>query len=631
MRVRIGGNVVILDPQDALGDGGEANVIRYGDVAVKVYHKPTPAHEAKVNAFIQEIRPKLPVSVISPLEPVYSDRGNKVVGFTMRCLDAGYDVLSLLSKRNFRTSHAVGPRGVASVFMSGHRTLSAIHKAGAVVGDLNDLNELFSNADDMVWIDADSFQIPGHPCYVATETFLDPRLYGPDLSSPVTTKDGKPRLFRPENDWYSFAVLLFRSLTLVHPYGGVDASLPTIPRRANAKRSVFASSVKYPSKVAYSLEVMSDDLIETMRAIFDAGERPVFPYTALEAYRNSLTTCKKCNSEYPKERKRCPSCAAVTPPPPVITAKTDVTVESVLHDPVGDVLALYAAGDVLFAASKNALNCVRGPRAWRESLLNVSPKHAIRLSQRLLAHVDAHSGQVIVIDAPSTSSPKPYYVTTEDFAGQPVFGVSPNRYYRLASGMLMRGEPGGGEEVLTSVMRNQTWFRVATHTDENGADIVLGCSRVFGQRRFFVMIGKRRFDVDPAIFDGGGTVIDETVVFSTRTIAVLQRLLDNGVEMVRTVFLGHCGGKLASYTQKVSERLAGSAIRGGVLRGNSLLIATERGIVREKFDEFNDGTPVEQKLFSATEPFVSHESLLVPFGNGIAVAHGGYIRLLKMS
>jgi hypothetical protein len=60
----------------------------------------------------------------------------------------------------------------------------------------------------------------------------------------VATATGMQRTFTPDNDWYAFAVLLFRSLTLVHPYGGVDPELSTLPRRAAARRSVFSPQVR---------------------------------------------------------------------------------------------------------------------------------------------------------------------------------------------------------------------------------------------------------------------------------------------------------------------------------------------------------------------------------------------------
>jgi hypothetical protein len=629
MQVVIDGKKVSLDPKDALGDGGEANVIRHGGLAVKIYHTPSKERSRKIEEMIRSVSPKLPDTVVAPKAMVFDGRG-KAIGFTMRCLPGGYEVVASLSKKTFRSTNSLGTKAVTGIFQNAFATLDAIHKAGAVVGDLNDLNELFSPVKgDMAWIDVDSFQIAGFPCEVAMETFLDPKLYGPDTTAPVTTAGGKPRIFVPENDWYSFTVMLFRSLTLVHPYGGVDPDLPTIPRRAKALRSVFSSKVKYPSKVGYSLEVLSDDVISYMKEVFDQGRRGLFPAHLLLEYHDCLVTCKKCQTDYPGERKRCPSCAATTPVAPVVTTKTDVEVLNPIRAD-GYILAFWSEGSVMFAVLRDRIECVRSTRSWAEPIQHLSARDPIDVSGSLLSYIDAHSRELIVISGVGSKSAKSYSFTTESFDGRPVFGVSSTRYYRLASGMLMRGEPGGGEEVVTSVMQNQTWFRVAKQSPD-GRDVLFGCSRIFGQRHYFIVVGKTRADVDQSVFDGGGVVIDESVAFSSQVVAVLQRLKSHGVEWVRTVYLDHNGQLLAKYTQKTSDRLAGSSIHGAALGGKSLLVAGEHGIVREKFGDVKDNSPAEIKLFSATDPFVEPESMIGTFDGQLAVTHGGNVRLLKMS
>ena len=59
-------------------------------------------------------------------------------------------------------------------------------------------------------------QLAGLPCEVSTELFLDPLLYGPDLTQPCATAAGAPRWFGRGSDWYAFSVLAFRSLTGLH-------------------------------------------------------------------------------------------------------------------------------------------------------------------------------------------------------------------------------------------------------------------------------------------------------------------------------------------------------------------------------------------------------------------------------
>src|SRR6185436_9335516 len=219
MDVVLRGRRITLRAEDALGDGGEATVTRHGDLALKIHHRASPARAAKIEALIR-LADALPSEVVAPRELVWDARGRRVVGFAMRALGPDHEVVAALSRRRARAASGIGTRDVAELFLGAHASLEAIHRAGAVVGDLNDMNEMFvrrQGALGLAWIDVDSFQLAGHPCEVATEAFLDPDLYGPDPAQPVTTAGGV-RWFRPENDWYAFAVLLFRSLTLVHPY-----------------------------------------------------------------------------------------------------------------------------------------------------------------------------------------------------------------------------------------------------------------------------------------------------------------------------------------------------------------------------------------------------------------------------
>ena len=108
---------------------------------------------------------------------------------------------------------------------------------GALVGDFNEGNVLFRGATPFL-IDADSMQFDGLPCCVGHEKFLDPRLYGVDLTR-------APR-FDPGTDWYAWSVLLFSSLLYVHPFGGIHKKFATPLRRAEARYSVLRPDVTYP-------------------------------------------------------------------------------------------------------------------------------------------------------------------------------------------------------------------------------------------------------------------------------------------------------------------------------------------------------------------------------------------------
>ena len=69
------------------------------------------------------------------------------------------------------------------------------------------------------------------------------------------------------NDWYSFAVLLFKSILLAHPYGGTHKKIKSLTERAQKRITVFDKEVKYP-KVAYSPDVLTDELAQVFHQYF---------------------------------------------------------------------------------------------------------------------------------------------------------------------------------------------------------------------------------------------------------------------------------------------------------------------------------------------------------------------------
>ena len=136
-------------------------------------------------------------------------------------------------------------RSLTELFQELHGLVEQLHQAHVVIGDFNDGNVLFKpsprpsrprgRGGQVFLIDSDSMQFGGYPCPVGHERFLDPKLYGADLSTSPRFDDG--------TDWYAFAVLLFQSLLSVHPFGGTHPKLATLLRRAEARHSIMQSDV----------------------------------------------------------------------------------------------------------------------------------------------------------------------------------------------------------------------------------------------------------------------------------------------------------------------------------------------------------------------------------------------------
>jgi hypothetical protein len=279
---------VTLEDGALLGQGGEGRVYRLGTRAVKIFHA-TPQEKAdKLVAFPRA----LPRGVVAPIHLARDPKSGAVVGYTMDLVVGAVDALRLAS-RKFR--QGVLRNAEVSVFLRRlHTMVGELHARGVVVGDLNDGNVVLTGTQPWM-IDTDSMQFDRHPCTVAHERFLDPRLYGRDLS--------RTPAFDAGSDWYAFAVLAFASLLFVHPYGGTHPGYPTMLRRAEAAHSVLRADVTYP-RAASPFSILPDAALDVFARTFDARERGVFPAAALLA---PWTVCS-CGAEH--ARARCPVCTA---------------------------------------------------------------------------------------------------------------------------------------------------------------------------------------------------------------------------------------------------------------------------------------------------------------------------------
>lgn len=305
--VRLRGARVRLTARHLLGEGGEARVFLHKDEALKVFHD-APAGLSSLDrralARLARLRTEklqtfpagLPAEVVGPRELLWHEVQDEVVGYAMPRVDGAHD-LARLAQRKWREG-VVDNGGVVETFRHLHTVVTGVHRAGVVVGDLNDGNVLFRDRQVFL-IDADSMQFGGLPCVVGHERFTDPRLYGADLLA-------APR-FSEESDWYAYAVLLFQSLLYLHPYGGVHRSLPTLLRRAEAAHSALRDDVRRPPQVPPP-EILPDELLQGFTRIFDQDQRGAFDLALLPA---RFVRCPACGLEH--ARTACPACRVAVP------------------------------------------------------------------------------------------------------------------------------------------------------------------------------------------------------------------------------------------------------------------------------------------------------------------------------
>ena len=295
-RVWLGGTSIPLATLAPLGQGGEADVYDLGDGRVLKVYK-TPAHpdvagvaelERAAAHRLAEIGDKLaafprglPPRVVCPRDLATWSKKGAVAGYAMARVDG--EPLHRLAEAHWRRAHPVAADEVIATFRDLHGSVEAIHRAGVVIGDFNDGNVLVARG--RAWlIDADSWQFGRWRSTMFCERFVDPRLCDAAATAPVLA-----RPHDPDGDWYAFAVMLFRSLLLTGPYGGVFTPADPKRRVPQASRplrgiSVFDPEVVYP-KAAIPWDVLPGELVDHFRAVFEGGRRGAFPAAILDRLR----------------------------------------------------------------------------------------------------------------------------------------------------------------------------------------------------------------------------------------------------------------------------------------------------------------------------------------------------------
>jgi hypothetical protein len=320
--VWIDGAKLSLAPAALLGQGGEAEVYDLGDGRVLKWWKPADhpdfdglpdaqaAARRRLDEYPRRLRAlpgNLPAAVVAPCGfALASKRSTQIVGYLMPKVTG--HALHAYGEPRWRRDHPVDGAEVVAALLALHDAIAALHATGVVIGDCNDLNVLVDGRHVHL-IDVDSYQFGGFACPMFSERFVDPRLCDTQLV-PVRPHDRA-------SDWFAFAVMAFRSLLGIGPWGGVHQPADPANRCPPALRplrrlSVYAPDIVYP-RAARPLEILPDELTDAFRAMFERDLR-AFPRVALERLR--LRRCSTCGEEH--GRVRCTACLTTAHLPPAV-------------------------------------------------------------------------------------------------------------------------------------------------------------------------------------------------------------------------------------------------------------------------------------------------------------------------
>lgn len=201
------GDIVYLDSGtvklvEKLGRGGEGDIYRTEeDAVVKIYNSRsrTKRRLAKLECMVAKDL-EYP-GVCFPKALVY-DRDKNFLGYMMerargRPLRSSACAYRRKLERNLPGWKKSDQVQLAITIL---KMIRYIHTQGMLIGDINLDNILMASADEVYFVDVDSYQIENFPCPVGMLNFTPPEIQGKDFSTFLRTVG---------NEDYAVAVLLF--------------------------------------------------------------------------------------------------------------------------------------------------------------------------------------------------------------------------------------------------------------------------------------------------------------------------------------------------------------------------------------------------------------------------------------
>jgi len=622
MNVFVNGQRLHIAPHDAIGKGGEADIYAIGgNLALKLFKLPDhpdlsafpnqqceaakrlALHQHKLPAF----PPALPDRVIVPIDLATDPHGRQILGYTMRRLQDA-EPLMRYGEVSFRQQGISGAT-VTAIFQDLLTTVTQLHGMEVIIGDVNDLNILVQPPHAFL-IDADSFQFGPFPCQVYTERFIDPLLCEPDALRPLPVQP-----YVKGSDWYAFTVMLFRSLLLVDPYGGVYK--PTSPSqhlphsaRPLHRITVFDPAVRYP-KPAYRYDILPDALLHHFYQVLCLDQRQPFPRPLLDNL--CWITCPHCHLEH--ARLSCPACSGVATPVvrPAACGRDKVSAQQTVEVSGCLVAATSVKGVLHYLVHAGDTFSRETPGQSFHGQLRPDLVFRLLPRQTLLGQ----GNQLLVIADDGVIQ----HLQVDTCEGRPVFDVNDTTYFWLQDGQLMRADMLGAERI-GDVLSGQTRFWV-------GARLGVGFYRAGDVQVAFVFDPQHRGINDhvrlPAML---GQLVDVSCHLGSDR-AWLIWCNKEGACMVYHAAVILASGEVMATSRAPADTIPWMvSARGALAVGQVLLVPTDEGMLRLEVER---GQIVASKMFLATEPYIDAASRLLAGPNGVYVAHERTIHLLCMT
>ncbi len=214
------GRIVPIDRQLAAGgEGAVYSIANAPNLVAKIYLKPPTLQTVeKLTVMTGLANPQLLDLAAWPTDLLRYENGREVAGFVMPrlidCQPIQHLYNPIMRLKSFpQSTWAFQVRAAYNLAAA----FDEVHKAGCLVGDVNQSNAFVSKQALVKLIDCDSFQIQKNGklylCEVGTPHYVPPELQGKSLSGFTRTDN---------HDRFGLAVLIFQLLFVGrHPYAGI--------------------------------------------------------------------------------------------------------------------------------------------------------------------------------------------------------------------------------------------------------------------------------------------------------------------------------------------------------------------------------------------------------------------------
>ncbi len=521
--------------------------------------------------------------------------------------------IMLLGDVASRNKMAISNNQVIDVFDNLHSTVAGIHKNSVVIGDFNDMNILVKNREAFC-IDTDSYQFGQFPCTMYTAKYVDPLHCGLNQQGILEMTIKHDAL----SDWYSFTTLLFRSLLLIDPYGGIHK--PANPANAlkNTQRILkkvwaYDPDVKYPPFV-YPVETLPKQLREYFHDVFTKDRRELFPGNLLKGMH--WQSCKIHHIEY--ATSDCPICYPISTPTFVILPKVGVSAN------VGKTPIFTTNGTILYASYSNGKFSYlyhENDGYYREDGKKILEGALQPLRYRIYGDdtLFAQGSDLVVMGKTGLK----HRLQVDTYRHIPVFDAQEETMVWAHNGYIHTPNKFGWEYTSTQLGTVVTDNTTLWTGRKFGFGFFTAGSMLEGFTFSNSSSATKKVDL-PKI---KGEIIDATCVFSDVLCWCMLQTKAGKDYINHAIAINALGEVVLHYTASPDDHDWLETIRGKTAHGHDLFCATLDGIQRIRL--LKDGS-VEIKEFTETAQYVSAGDILHISHHGIYVQRPHEIFLITM-